>query len=144
MRGAHDDATPNANAVMVSNLVALNLLTGKAAYLDRAQAIPAAFSADLAKNALGHCGLLACSFDLIAPQQVVVIDPAGAAASAAPGSLAHAMFGLSLPGAVQQIVGSDRVPTTGPLAGKTSAGGKATAYACLGPRCSLPVTKRTR
>ena len=40
MRGAHDDATPNANAVMLSNLVALSLLTGKPAYLERAQAIP--------------------------------------------------------------------------------------------------------
>ncbi len=147
MRGAHDDATPNANAVMISNLVALNLLTGKQAYLDRANAIPAAFADDLAKNALGHCGLLACAFDLIAPQHVVVIDPAGAAASAAPGSqaasasLARAMFGLSLPGAVQQIVASDQVPPTGPLAGKTAAGGKPTAYACLGPQCSLPVTE---
>ena len=41
MRGAHDDATPNANAIMISNLVALNLLTGKPAYLERAHAIPA-------------------------------------------------------------------------------------------------------
>ena len=39
--GAHDDATPNANAVMVSNLVALHLLTGKQAYLERAARHPA-------------------------------------------------------------------------------------------------------
>src|SRR4029079_13759185 len=99
-----------------------NLLTGKPGYLERAHAIPTAFAADLAKNALGHCGLLACAFDLIALQQVVVIDHAGATASAAPGSLAHAMFGLSLPGAVQQIVGEDRVPSTGSLVGKAAAG----------------------
>jgi hypothetical protein len=141
MRGAHDDATPNANAVMISNLVALNLLTGKAAYLERAQAIPAAFAADLGKNALGHCGLLACAFDLIAPQHVAVVDPAPAAASASASvPLARAMFAVSLPGAVQQVVGADRMPSTGPLAGKTAAGGKPTAYACLGPQCSLPVT----
>jgi uncharacterized protein YyaL (SSP411 family) len=42
MRGAHDDATPNANAIQLSNLVALHLLTGKQAYLDRANAIPQA------------------------------------------------------------------------------------------------------
>ena len=47
MRGAHDDATPNANAIMISNLVALHLLTGKPAYLERAHAIPQAFAADL-------------------------------------------------------------------------------------------------
>ena len=51
------------------------------------------------------------------------------------------MFGLSLPGAVQQIVAEDQVPRTGPLAGKTAVGGKPTAYACLGPQCSLPVTE---
>ena len=40
MRGAHDDATPNANAVMISNLAALHLLTGKPEYLERAQRHP--------------------------------------------------------------------------------------------------------
>src|SRR6185312_3496083 len=104
MRGAHDDATPNANAVMISNLAALHLLTGNPAYLERAQAIPSAFAADLAKNPLGHCGLLAATFDLIAPQHVVVIATADANATAA---LARAMLGLSLPGAVQQVVGED-------------------------------------
>ena len=44
LRGAHDDATPNANAMMVSNLVALFLLTGKETLLARAHAIPRAFS----------------------------------------------------------------------------------------------------
>ena len=76
MRGAHDDATPNANAVMISNLVALDLLTGKPEYLERAHAIPQAFAADLGKNTLGHCGLLSGFYDLLAPQHVVVINPA--------------------------------------------------------------------
>ncbi len=143
MRGAHDDATPNANAVMVSNLVALNLLTAKPQYMERAHAIPQAFAADLANNPLGHCGLLAGTFDLIAPQHVVVIATADIDASA---KLARAMFKLSLPGAVQQVVsdagpGAAGLPATGPLAGKTATGGQPTAYACLGPTCSLPVTE---
>jgi uncharacterized protein len=143
MRNAHDDAVPNANAMMVSNLVALNLLTGKAAYLDRARAIPAAFAGDLTRNALGHCGLLAGTFDLLAPQHVVVIDPSRAAAGSTASSLplARTMFKLSLPGAVQQVVSEAQVPAAGPLAGKTAVGGKPTAYACLGPQCSLPVTE---
>jgi len=137
MRGAHDDAVPNANAVMLSNLVALYLLTGKPAYLDRAVAIPQAFAADIAKNALGHCGLLAGVFDLLAPQQVAVIKTDDADKSA---RLARAMFRLSLPGAIQQVVGEGQVPAVGPLAGKSAQGGQPTAYACLGPQCSLPVT----
>jgi uncharacterized protein YyaL (SSP411 family) len=139
MRGAHDDATPNANAVMISNLVALHLLTAKPAYLERAQAIPEAFAADLAKNPLGHCGLLAATFDLIAPQHVVVINPGRPDTPSAP--LARAMLRLSLPGAVQQVLSESRLPPTGPLAAKTAVSGQPTAYACLGPQCSLPATE---
>ena len=138
MRGAHDDATPNANALMISNLVALDLLTGKRAYLDRAEAIAHAFATDLARNTLGHCGLLAGFFDLIAPQQVIVLGTADAEASA---QLAQAMFKLSLPGAVQLVVADERgVPRAGALAGKTALAGKPAAYACIGPTCSLPLT----
>jgi uncharacterized protein YyaL (SSP411 family) len=139
LRGAHDDATPNANAVMVSNLVILGLLTGKPAYLDRAEAIAHAFAADLARNALGHCGLLAGFYDLIAPQQVVVIETTDAIGSA---KLAQAMFKLSLPGAVQQVVAdlTTGIAIAGALAGKTALAGKPTAYACIGAKCSLPLT----
>src|SRR5262245_24558731 len=138
MRSAHDDATPNANALMVSNLVALHLLTGKPAYLARAEAIPNAFAADLARNLLGHCGLVAGALDVGAPQHVVIIEP-DAQAAASP--LAGAMLDLSLPGAVQQVVGSQQPFASPALSGKTAIAGKPTAYACLGPQCSLPVTE---
>ena len=39
---------------------------------------------------------------------------------------------------MQQIV-SEAGAGAGPLAGKTAVDGKPTAYACLGPQCSLPV-----
>jgi uncharacterized protein YyaL (SSP411 family) len=138
MRGAHDDAVPNANAIMLTNLVTLYLLTGKPAYLERAEAIPRAFAADLAGNALGHCGLLAGACDLIAPQQVVVVTGADSGRS---DRLARAMFRLSLPGAVQQVLAAADLPATGPLADKRAMGGAATAYACLGPQCSPPVSE---
>jgi uncharacterized protein YyaL (SSP411 family) len=142
MRSAHDDATPNANAVMISNLVALNLLTGKPAYLDRAHAIAAAFAADLGRNTLGHCGILAGYFDLLAPQHIVVIDPHAREDQppAGPGPLARALLDLSLPGAVQQVVGPHQAFASPALAGKSPVGGKPTAYACIGPQCSPPVT----
>jgi uncharacterized protein len=144
MRSAHDDATPNANALMVSNLVALHLLTGRPAYLARAEAIAKAFAGDLARNLFGHCGLIAGALDLVAPQHVVVIesDAGKAAASVAAGAtspLARAMFDLSLPGAVQQTVAPSQPLASPALAGKTAKAGKPTAYACLGAQCSLPV-----
>ena len=69
-----------------------------------------------------------------------MIQTADAEASA---KLARAMFKLSLPGAVQQVVAETTLDaaglaTAGPLAGKTAIDGKPTAYACLGPQCSLP------
>jgi uncharacterized protein len=139
MRGAHDDATPNANAIMISNLVALNLLTGKQSYLDRAYAIPKAFASDLGRNALGHCGVLAGFFDLLAPQHVVVIAPDRAGIA----PLGRAMFSLSLPGAVEQVIHADSTLANPALAGKTVMDGKPTAYACIGPQCSLPTTDPT-
>jgi uncharacterized protein YyaL (SSP411 family) len=141
MRGAHDDATPNANGLMISNLAALHLLTGKPRYLEWAEAIPKAFAADIARNTFGHCGLIAGTLDVIAPQQVVVIEPL--AEDTAPGSspLARAMLDLSLPGAVEQVAEPGQTLANPALTGKSAIDGRATAYACLGPQCSLPVTE---
>jgi uncharacterized protein YyaL (SSP411 family) len=142
LRGAHDDATPNANAIQISNLVALHLLTGKQAYLDRAHAIPKAFAADLGRNTLGHCGLLAGFFDLLAPQHVVVMSPRAADTTEplSHAALSQAMFRLSLPGAVQQVVDANQALASPTLAGKTAIDGKPTAYACIGPQCAPPLT----
>ncbi len=141
MRGAHDDATPNANGFMISNLMALHLLTGKPRYLEWAEAIPKAFAADMARNAFGHCGLMAGVLDLIAPQQVVVIEPRGEGEAPGSSPLARAVLDLSLPGAVEQTVEPGQTLANPALTGKSAIDGKPTAYACLGPQCSLPVTE---
>jgi uncharacterized protein YyaL (SSP411 family) len=140
LRAAHDDAVPNANGIMLSNLAALHLLTGKPRYLEWAEAIPKAFASDLARNTFGHCGLIAAELDLIAPQHVVVIEPRipGTPPGASP--LARAMLDLSLPGAVQHVIEPGQTLANPVLSGKSAAGGQPTAFACLGPQCSLPVT----
>ena len=133
---AWDDATPNANAVMLTNLVQLALLTGEQDYMARAEALRSAFAAEVAASPLGHCGFLANSMDLNAPQHVVVVSPNEADAS----SILHrALMQVSLPGAVEQWLADEQMPLSGPLAGKRSLSGAATAYACIGPQCSLPV-----
>src|SRR5262249_61897737 len=103
----------------------------------RAQAIPAASATDLAAAAVAHCGLLAASLDLLAPQPVVVIKT-----SADPEAerLARAPLRLSLPGAVQQTVPASLAPRVGPLAGKSALAGRSAGFACIGPQCSLPVS----
>ena len=136
LRSASDDATPNANAVMGCNLVALYLLTSEVRYLARAEALAAVFSNDVGQAALGHTGMLAARMDLLSPLQVVVIDGPGGEA------MRRAANGVSLDGAVElHASASPSFPDGSPLHGKTAIEGKATAYVCAGTTCSLPITQ---
>ncbi|MCL4766141.1 MAG: thioredoxin domain-containing protein [Hyphomicrobiaceae bacterium] len=138
MKSARDDATPNANAVMMTSLVQLFMLTGRTAYLERAEAIVDAFGGDLQRNLISHAGLLANAIDLISPQHVVVLSGGDSEAAAA---LEAALLGVSLPGAVQQFVeDTASIPEAAALAGKRPIEGKATAYVCIGQQCSAPLT----
>ena len=137
-----DEATPNANGTMVSNLVALYLWTGEERYRQRADAILRGFAGAMTANVLAHAGLLASSLDLMAPAYIVLIAPEGASTQA----LRRALAELSLAGAVVQEVrevasGEGGLPSSSPAHGKTALDGKPTAYVCIGPQCSLPVTE---
>ena len=141
LRTASDDATPAANATMVSNLMALATLTGDARFVRRAESIMRAFSADLAKNLVAHTGLLAAAMDLLAPQLVVMVA-GGSASSPALGSVVRS---VSIPGAVEIEV-SGAIGALGPpaLHGKSAEDGRPTAYVCIGPQCSLPATSEAQ
>lgn len=139
LRSGQDDATPNGNAVMVSNLAALSVLTGESRFVERAGALIEAFTGDIGQSVVAHCGMLAASIDLTAPQSVIIAAGAGA------DGLIEALNGVSLPGALEFVVGdreaADAVPG---LAGKGAVGGRAAAYVCSGPQCSAPVTDAAR
>ena len=133
-----DDATPNANAIMLANLVALATISGEAHYLDRAAAVLATFAPELGRNIVAHTGLLASTFDLLAPQQVVIAgeDLAGGEA------LMKVIRSISLPGALQYALSGEANGAALPgLRDKNAVNQRATAYACLGPQCSLPLTE---
>jgi uncharacterized protein YyaL (SSP411 family) len=137
---ALDDATPNANGTMVSNLMQLYLWTGEERYRDRAEGIVRGFSGDLSRNVFAHTGLLTGALDLLAPAQIVIVVPEGGDAR----ELRRALASVSLPGAVIQEIGEgDSIAATSPAHGKTVIGGKPTAYVCIGPQCSMPVTEPT-
>ena len=139
MRGAHDDATPNANAVMISNLAALHLLTGKAEYLDARQRHPRSLRPRPRQEparplrpprqhlrphrppARGgdpdrRCGRLRQA----RPRDVPALPPRRRAAGG-------------------WRDGAPQPPAPSPA--RPPSDGKPTAYACLGPQCSLPVTE---
>jgi uncharacterized protein len=136
-----DEATPNANGTMVSNLVALYLWTGEERYAQGADAILRGFAGAMTANVLAHAGLLAATLDAIAPAHIVLIAPEAASTR----ELRRALADMSLPGAVVQEVregasGEGALPSSSPAYGKTALDGKPTAYVCIGPQCSLPVT----
>ena len=135
---ALDDATPNANGTMVSNLMQLYLWTGEERYRDRAEAIVRGFSGAVAKNVFSHTGLLTGVIDLLAPAHIVIVVPEGGDANA----LRRALADVSLPNAVvQEVRAGESVPANSPAHGKTAIDNKPTAYVCIGPQCSAPVTE---
>ena len=137
-----DEATPNANGTMVSNLVALYLWTGEERYRERADAILRGFAGAMAANVLAHAGLLAASLDAMAPAHIVLIAPEGKSTRA----LRRALADVSLPNAVVQEVRegeSGAAPCRHHR--RRMARPRSTAslrlIVCIGPQCSLPVTE---
>jgi uncharacterized protein YyaL (SSP411 family) len=134
---AMDEAVPNANGTMVANLMGLYLVTGEERYRERAELILRAFAGDAAGNVFSHTGLLASTLDLIAPTHVVIVVPQGGDTA----DLKRALAEVSLPGAVVQVIEEGMpLPESSPAHGKRAISGKPTAYVCIGPQCSPPVT----
>ena len=76
--------------------------------------------------------------DLLAPAHIVIVVPKSGDANA----LRRALADVSLPNAVvQEVRAGEFVPDNSPAHGKTAIDGKPTAYVCIGPQCSAPVTE---
>jgi len=136
---AHDAATPSGNGVMADTLARLYALTGKTAYRERAEAVVAAFSGELAQNFFPLSTLLNAADFMEKPLQIAVVGRVGDAAS--DGLLRAVAVTASLPNLVLQIIppGAD-LPASHPAHGKGALGGKPTVYVCDGPVCSAPLT----
>jgi uncharacterized protein YyaL (SSP411 family) len=133
-----DEATPNANGTMVSTLTALYLWTGEERSRDRAEAILRGFAGAMSENVLAHSGLLGAALDAAAPALVAIVVPEGGDAL----PLRRALTEVSLPNVVvQEVRAGDALPVASPAHGKTAIDGEPTAYVCIGPQCSLPVTE---
>jgi len=138
LRPGTDDATPNANAIMLSNLVALSILSGETRYFERAEALVAAFAGDVARNIVAHTGLLASTLDIISPQQVVI---AGQHLETGP-QLIEVIRSISLPGMLQYALDDTASGAGLPgLRDKSDVNSLAAAYVCAGPQCSPPLTE---
>jgi uncharacterized protein YyaL (SSP411 family) len=136
---AYDSAAPSGNGTILAVLARLFYLTGEAAYRERAEALVAAFSGELTRNFFPLATLLNGAELLIAATQVVIV---GARGTPDTDALIAATVRLCLPNRVLQVVDAgEALPPAHPAAGKGQMDGRATAYVCHGPACSLPITE---
>ena len=134
-----ETAAPSGNGVMVGVLARLHGLTGKEAHRERAEATSAAFSAEIPGDFVGMAGLINNAEVLEDLVQIVILgDPETEAAA----RLRRAVHGTYVPNRLLvQVSPGAALPDTHLAAGKTLAGGKATAYLCRGATCRPPVTE---
>lgn len=137
-----DDAVPSANAIMVSNLSHLAILTGDDRYHEQATMILDSLSGQVGQNLIAYTGLLAGAMDVLEPQQIAVFLGETEIEGPSRPSLQTALHSLSLPGAIECIVAADSESSisTPALDGKSTIGENPTAYVCIGPQCSPPQT----
>ena len=136
---ATDAAVPAGNGTLVGVLTRLAILTGDAAYRDRADAIIRAFAGEVARNFFPLATLINNAELARKPVQIVL---GGAADDPDLAALRRAVYTVSLPRRIVQVVAPGEVlPAAHPAHGKTLVGGKATAYVCEGPVCSLPIVE---
>jgi uncharacterized protein YyaL (SSP411 family) len=138
LKSARDDATPSANAIHLSNLIALNALTGEPGYEERARRLFVTFGAAAASNPVAYCGLIAASLDRTSVLQIVAVDQQKRA-------MADAVNHVALPGALEFRLTDERAGgLTEDLQRKAGLTGGAKVYICRGPACEAPESELDR
>jgi uncharacterized protein YyaL (SSP411 family) len=139
---AYDGATPSGNSVAALDLLRLAHLTGRTEYLERAQRVFKAFSAQVAKAPSGHAQMLIALDFATGPASEIVI--AGDPAAEDTRAMLKAVRSRFLPNAVVLLRPNGEDPPIAKLAefvrAEVSQAGKATAYVCRNFACQKPVT----
>jgi len=137
-RNASDNATPSGNGMMTRVLAKLFYLTGEDAYRERTAKLIAGFTGELTSNVLALATLIGGWELLTTAVQIVVLGERGDGPSDA---LIGVAIASPMVNQVLQVVPADAaLPPSHPAAGMTQVDGRATAYVCRGPTCSLPLT----
>ncbi len=136
-----DEATPNGNAVMVSNLMALYVISGDETYKEKAKKIVQCFGNAIAKNIFSHVGLLAASIDILTPIQIVIVKKEKKDEIA--DEMIETIKQAPVSGLVIQTIDQDEtLPLNSALKGKELIDGNTTAYICVGNTCQEPITNK--
>ncbi len=139
VKTASDAAVPSGNGTLVGVLAKLALLTDDDGYRRRAESIIGVFSGELGRNFFPLATLINSAELAGKPVQIVL---AGARDDAAFVALRRAVYSLSLPNRVVQMVAPGAaLPEGHPAHGKGPVGDQPAAYVCQGAVCSLPFTE---
>ncbi len=134
---AQDEATPNANGTMLSNLAKLYHLTGHTWYDQKTSALLKAFSSSAINSPMAYTGLLSGYMDVVEHFQVVLVLPKE---NTSPQPLIEQLRSCRFPVTILTIFGKQNVPANHPAYGKKSLKNMPTAYICKGQVCSEPIT----
>ena len=135
----YDGALPSGNSVAALLLFRLSRLTGEESYAERAIRILRAYREPIAQMPAAFGAMLgALDFYLDTPREVALIGPPAADLRA----MLRIVRGRYVPNKVVAVGdGTGKAAVEVPLLdGKTSQGGKATAYVCRNFRCDAPTT----
>ncbi len=134
---AHDEATPNANGTMLSNLVKLYQLTGHTEYDQQANDLLDSFSSSAANSPMAHTGLLTGYLDLVEQLHAVLVVPKKYKDVFS--LLAKIKAGRE-PITVMTVYEGAMLPAKHPAYRKELLENLPTIYICKGKACSQPFT----
>ncbi len=136
-RTIEDDATPNANSVMIKNYNDLYHLTGDNNFQTKAMQITEAFASAAKSNPFAAPGLLKNTILLQDTIQLVLTNDSNPAKNEA---LMFALTHTGLDATIHITGANSKLPENHPAHGKTGASSKPTLYICRGMTCANPAT----
>jgi uncharacterized protein YyaL (SSP411 family) len=136
-RTIEDDATPNANSVMIKNYNNLYHLTGNDSFKIRAEKITEAFAAAATSNPFAAPGLLKNALLLQDTIQLVLTNDANPTQNE---MLLLALKYIGLDATVHVTGTNPNLPENHPAYGKTANNNKPTLYVCRSMTCANPAT----
>jgi uncharacterized protein len=136
-RTIEDDATPNANSVMIKNYNNFYHLTGNDSFKIKAEKIVEAFSSAAKSNPFVAPGLLKNALSLQDTIQLVLTNDANPAKNE---MLMLAFKHTGMDTTIHVIAANSYLPENHPAYGKATNNNKPTLYICRGMTCANPAT----
>jgi uncharacterized protein len=136
-RTVEDDATPNANSVMIRNYIGLYYLTGNDKFRIKAEEVTEAFSSTARSNPFATPGLLKNALLLQDTIQLVLTNDTNPAKSE---MLLLALKHTGMDATIHVTGANSNLPENHPAYGKTIINDTPTLYICRGMTCANPAT----